>query len=224
MSARDGLLLWCQRKTEPYQNVDVQNFSSCWRDGLAFCALIHRHRSDLIDYDSLSANNPIQNLNLAFDVAEKHLDIPPMLDANGRLIVCFWWRHFLHLMQLSNLSDICYSNWPDECSTVTYLSSLYHAFESPHRAFSQPPQPLFQPNGVRSTRSLTPSIPALTFEPVMQREPIVKCDLIIRHPQAPLRQMTPVHLPSPRPPNKLVLFPSDPRTVSLTCFLISNNC
>lgn len=82
--------MWSQRKTEPYNNVDVQNFSSSWRDGLAFCALIHRHRPELIDYDSLNANNPIHNLNLAFDVAEKHLNIPPMLDAQGLFFTIFW--------------------------------------------------------------------------------------------------------------------------------------
>lgn len=83
LSARDGLLLWCQRKTAPYDNVNVQNFNTSWKDGLAFCALIHRHRPELIDYSKLSKSDPIYNLNLAFDVAEKHLDIPKMLDAEG---------------------------------------------------------------------------------------------------------------------------------------------
>ena len=83
MTAKEGLLLWCQRKTAPYKNVNVQNFHLSWRDGLAFCALIHRHRPDLLDYSKLSKDNPLDNLNLAFDIAEKYLDIPRMLDAEG---------------------------------------------------------------------------------------------------------------------------------------------
>lgn len=80
---QEGLLLWCQRKTAPYKNVNVQNFHLSFKDGLAFCALIHRHRPDLIDYNKLSKDNPYENLNTAFDVAEKYLDIPRMLDPDG---------------------------------------------------------------------------------------------------------------------------------------------
>uniref|UniRef100_A0A665X344 Actinin alpha 3b n=1 Tax=Echeneis naucrates TaxID=173247 RepID=A0A665X344_ECHNA len=91
-SAKEGLLLWCQRKTAPYRNVNVQNFHISWKDGLALCALIHRHRPDLIDYSKLRKDDPIGNLNTAFEVAEKFLDIPKMLDAEGEMEkrVCFY--------------------------------------------------------------------------------------------------------------------------------------
>lgn len=96
MTAKEGLLLWCQRKTAPYKNVNVQNFHLSFKDGLAFCALIHRHRPDLIDYNKLSKDNPLENLNTAFDVAEKYLDIPRMLDPDGKYIyIYFFFKRFV---------------------------------------------------------------------------------------------------------------------------------
>jgi len=112
MTAKEGLLLWCQRKTAPYKNVNVQNFHLSWKDGLAFCALIHRHRPELLDYGKLSRDNPLENLNLAFDIAEKYLDIPKMLDAE----------------------DMINSVKPDERSVMAYVSSYYHAFSGAQQA------------------------------------------------------------------------------------------
>ncbi|XP_051162792.1 alpha-actinin, sarcomeric isoform X1 [Leptopilina boulardi] len=112
MTAKEGLLLWCQRKTAPYKNVNVQNFHLSFKDGLAFCALIHRHRPDLIDYNKLSKDNPLENLNTAFDVAEKYLDIPRMLDPD----------------------DMRNTAMPDERAVMTYVSSYYHCFSGAQKA------------------------------------------------------------------------------------------
>ncbi|XP_039507076.1 alpha-actinin-2 isoform X2 [Pimephales promelas] len=111
-SAKEGLLLWCQRKTAPYRNVNIQNFHINWKDGLAFCALIHRHRPDLIDYSKLNKDDPLGNLSLALEIAEKHLDIPKMLDPE----------------------DIINTPKPDERAIMTYVSCFYHAFAGAEQA------------------------------------------------------------------------------------------
>ncbi|KAK0244060.1 actinin-like protein [Armillaria nabsnona] len=112
LSAKEGLLLWCQRKTEPYKEVNVQDFSLSWSDGLALCALIHCHRPDLLDYDKLDKGDRHTNTRLAFQVAADHLNIPQLLE----------------------VEDLCDSNHPDERSVMTYIASFFHAFSSMDQA------------------------------------------------------------------------------------------
>ncbi|KXN81804.1 Alpha-actinin-like protein 1 [Leucoagaricus sp. SymC.cos] len=112
LSAKEGLLLWCQRKTEPYKEVDVQDFSLSWSDGLALCALIHCHRPDLLDYDKLDKTDRHGNTRLAFQIAAEHLGIPQLLE----------------------VEDLCDAARPDERSVMTYVASYFHAFSTMHQA------------------------------------------------------------------------------------------
>lgn len=106
MSAKEGLLLWCQRKTACYEEVEVRDFSTSWNDGLAFCALLDIHRPDLIDYDSLDKSDHRGNMQLAFDIASTEIGIPSLLD----------------------VEDVCDVPKPDERSLMTYIAYWFHAF------------------------------------------------------------------------------------------------
>uniref|UniRef100_A0A669CBT0 Spectrin beta chain n=1 Tax=Oreochromis niloticus TaxID=8128 RepID=A0A669CBT0_ORENI len=104
-SAKDALLLWCQMKTAGYPSINITNFTTSWKDGMAFNALIHKHRPDLVDYNSLKRSNPIHNLQNAFNVAEQKLGVTKLLDPE----------------------DVFTEN-PDEKSIITYVVAFYHYF------------------------------------------------------------------------------------------------
>ncbi|XP_072227970.1 uncharacterized protein smtna [Leuresthes tenuis] len=81
-NVKQMLLDWCRAKTEPYEGVDIHNFSSSWKDGIAFCALVHRFFPDAFEYSILNPNKPRDNFQLAFSTAEKLAGCPPLLDAD----------------------------------------------------------------------------------------------------------------------------------------------
>lgn len=111
MTAKEGLLLWCQRKTACYEGIEVKDFSASWNDGLAFCALLDIHRPDLIDYDSLDKSDHRGNMQLAFDIAHKEIGIPDLLD----------------------VEDVVDVPRPDERSLMTYIAYWFHAFSAMER-------------------------------------------------------------------------------------------
>ncbi|XP_025063973.1 F-actin-monooxygenase MICAL2 isoform X17 [Alligator sinensis] len=107
------LLTWCQKQTEGYRNVDVTDLTTSWRSGLALCAIMHRFRPDLIDFDSLNEEDAVKNNQLAFDIAEREFGIPPV--TTGK--------------------EMASAGEPDKLSMVMYLSKFYELFRgTPLRA------------------------------------------------------------------------------------------
>nr|XP_029721367.1 EH domain-binding protein 1-like isoform X5 [Aedes albopictus] len=73
------LLEWCKEITKSYNGVKVTNLTTSWRNGMAFCAIIHHFYPSLIDMSKLSPGNVIENCRTAFDAAEK-LGIPRVIE------------------------------------------------------------------------------------------------------------------------------------------------
>nr|XP_017512934.1 F-actin-monooxygenase MICAL2 isoform X3 [Manis javanica]XP_036882208.1 F-actin-monooxygenase MICAL2 isoform X3 [Manis javanica] len=100
------LLTWCQQQTEGYQHVNVTDLTTSWQSGLALCAIIHRFRPELINFDSLNEDDTVENNQLAFDVAEREFGIPPVITGK----------------------EMASAQGPDKLSMAMYLSRFYELF------------------------------------------------------------------------------------------------
>ncbi|XP_050826143.1 F-actin-monooxygenase MICAL3 isoform X4 [Serinus canaria] len=101
------LLSWCQRQTDGYAGVNVTDLTMSWKSGLALCAIIHRYRPDLIDFDSLDEHDVEKNNQLAFDIAEKEFGISPIMTGK----------------EMASVGE------PDKLSMVMYLTQFYEMFK-----------------------------------------------------------------------------------------------
>lgn len=99
------LLEWCKEMTKNYPGVKVTNLTTSWRNGMAFCALIHHFEPDLIDMDSLSPHDVKGNCKKAFDAGDK-LGIPRVIDPTD-----------MHMLAV-----------PDKLAVMTYLHQLRARF------------------------------------------------------------------------------------------------
>ncbi|XP_071399790.1 dystonin-like [Centroberyx affinis] len=104
MTAKERLLLWSKQMTDGYVGVRCDNFTTSWRDGRLFNAIIHKYRPDLVDMSRVSSQTNRSNLEQAFGVAEQ-LGVARLLDPE----------------------DVDVQS-PDEKSVITYVSTLYDAF------------------------------------------------------------------------------------------------
>nr|XP_019600006.1 PREDICTED: utrophin isoform X1 [Rhinolophus sinicus] len=96
------LLSWVRQSTRPYSQVNVLNFTTSWTDGLAFNALLHRHKPELFSWDRVVKMSPIERLEHAFSKAQTYLGIEKLLDPEDVAV------------QL-----------PDKKSIIMYLTSLF---------------------------------------------------------------------------------------------------
>eukprot|EP00063_Salmo_salar_P092639 XP_014067474.1 PREDICTED: smoothelin-like protein 2 [Salmo salar] len=104
-SIKQKVLSWCQNKTRKYEGVSIENFSSSWCDGLAFCALIHRFFPDAFDFSALSSSEREKNFTLAFNTAETMADCCPLLEVGDMILM---------------------GNSPDPMCVFTYVQALCH--------------------------------------------------------------------------------------------------
>uniref|UniRef100_A0A8B9T7W8 Smoothelin like 2 n=1 Tax=Anas platyrhynchos TaxID=8839 RepID=A0A8B9T7W8_ANAPL len=104
-SIKQILLDWCRSKTIGYKHIDLQNFSSSWNDGMAFCALVHSFFPEAFDYNKLDPANRKQNFELAFTMAEKMAHCDRLIEVDDMMVM---------------------GHKPDPMCVFTYVQSLYN--------------------------------------------------------------------------------------------------
>ncbi|NWQ79203.1 SMTL2 protein, partial [Columbina picui] len=104
-SIKQILLDWCRSKTIGYKHIDLQNFSSSWNDGMAFCALVHSFFPEAFDYNKLDPANRKQNFELAFTMAEKMAQCDRLIEVDDMMVM---------------------GHKPDPMCVFTYVQSLYN--------------------------------------------------------------------------------------------------
>ncbi|KAM8921387.1 LOW QUALITY PROTEIN: nesprin-2 [Pelodytes ibericus] len=101
LSAKKVLLQWAKEKCAQHGSINVTDFKSSWKNGLAFLAIIQSLRPDLVDMDKLQGRSDEANLKEAFRIAESELHIPRLLEPED-----------------VNVPD------PDEKSIMTYVAQF----------------------------------------------------------------------------------------------------
>ncbi|XP_067347697.1 titin homolog isoform X2 [Channa argus] len=134
VNSSQSLLQWCQDITSGYQGVKVTNFSTSWRNGLAFCAILHHFHPDKIDFNQLQPHDIKLNNKKAFDSFEA-----------------------LGISRLLEPSDMVLLSVPDRLIVMTYLSQIRSHFTNQELSVLQ-----IEHNSSQSSYGLAPSGPAPT--------------------------------------------------------------
>ncbi|XP_034540492.1 EH domain-binding protein 1-like protein 1 isoform X4 [Notolabrus celidotus] len=134
VNSSQSLLQWCQDITSSYKGVKVTNFSTSWRNGLAFCAILHHFHSDKIDFDKLDSHDIKLNNKKAFDGFEA-----------------------LGISRLLEPSDMVLLSVPDRLIVMTYLSQIRSHFTNQELSVLQ-----IEHNSSQSSYGLAPSGPVPT--------------------------------------------------------------
>ncbi|XP_043586072.1 F-actin-monooxygenase Mical isoform X7 [Bombus pyrosoma] len=102
----DTLLRWLQKQVALYDSVQIKDMGASFKNGLAICAIIHRYRPNLIDFHNLNPDDAVTNNQLAFDILEKELSIPPIMTGE----------------------EMAQCDVPDKLAMFSYLTQIYEVF------------------------------------------------------------------------------------------------